>query len=347
MKFSQRLKFFSLIYILAIISIAIILYFQLFEVERLAVEKTFINFTQLTNLSPDKFDIAIQMFIAILVSLLPHFYFQLLRIRNAVLILVMTFGAIIAGNYASYLFAHMQLPLFDMGLSLIIGALAAVILKMVFASTETAFLRIAFSQFVSEDMLKHLLKHPDKLSLQGTEMFVTIMFLDIRGFTSFSEKVSARLVVNRLNELLEIVSHVIIKHGGHVNKFIGDSVMAIWGAPNLDKKQATHACEAALEIRRKIEADTEFQVGFGINYGRAIVGNIGSKKRYDYTVIGDTVNTASRLETATKEFNKTIIISDSVVEKLKEEHSKLESEDLGMTYLKGKLEEIHIYALKG
>ncbi len=305
------------------------------------------RFIQLPIETPVRLDIPVQLLIVCLISLLPHVFFQTQRIKTSVAMIGVTIGLIFVGGYASVTFAQTLLPLFDMIVALLAGTLVAVILKMIYSSSEQQFLRTAFSHFVSEDMLKELLRNPDKLSLQGKEMAVTIMFMDIRGFTTFSERISPQLVVNRLNELLDIVSLVIVKHGGHVNKFIGDSVMAMWGAPNPDKKQASQACFAALEIKKKIESQTEFQVGIGVHFGKAIVGNIGSRKRFDYTAIGDTVNTSSRLETASKEFKQTIIISAAVVAKLKEEHTKVEILDLGTTYLKGKLDEIHAYALKG
>lgn len=281
-----------------------------------------------------------------LVVLMPGVYVAMLSVGRAVwMIGVSTLGIVVTGMGIRSYFGF-ELPMFYMLLGIAVGTVVALGFKLVYSSREQEFLRLAFSQFVSESVLRELLKDPNKLSLQGKELQITVMFLDIRGFTSFSEKKNPVVVVNRLNNLLDIASKIIFKHGGTIDKYIGDAIMAFWGAPTLDKKQATNAIMAAREIRDKLQSETEFQVGVGLNYGTAIVGNIGSSKRFDYTAIGDTVNTAARLEAATKELSESIVLSGAVVEKLVEEKAGLSGlKDRGTMLVKGKKEPIHVFAI--
>jgi adenylate cyclase len=265
--------------------------------------------------------------------------------RLAFISLVLIFVLSGVGWWVSLQHFHLIFPLVYALGSFAIGIIVGVFLKMIFSSAEKDFLRAAFTQFVSEDMLRELLRDPDKLRLTGKEYDITVMFLDIRGFTAFSERKSPAVVVNRLNELLDIVTHIIIENDGTVDKYIGDAVMAFWGAPAADKKQASKAVKAALEIRKKIEEETDFQVGVGINYGRAIIGNIGSTKRFDYTAIGDTVNTASRIEGLTKSLGQSIVVSEAVIEKIKKEDGYITAEDLGRVLVKGKNTKLHVYGI--
>lgn len=288
------------------------------------------------------FDVTLIM----LVAILPGIFFYTLRIGRAFGMVVLTaagLGAAWAGVYTYYGY---YLPAFYMWLAMAGGTGVAVVFKMVFASHEQEFLRVAFSQFVSPEVLRELLKDPNKLALQGRELMITVMFLDIRGFTAFAGKHNAVLVVNRLNLLLDIATQIIFKHGGTLDKYIGDAVMAFWGAPTADKKQAQNAVLAAVEIRERILKETEFLVGVGINFGSAIVGNIGSTRRFDYTAIGDTVNTAARLESATKEMGESIVLSEALVAKLEEEKANISKiRAKGQILVRGKEMPIAVFAI--
>lgn len=279
-------------------------------------------------------------------SLIPSFFLLVFKNRTALILMVFALVGMMVAMANLITKYQLMPPIFYILLSYGLGILIAILLKMIFSSTEKDFLRAAFSQFVSEDMLKELLRDPGKLRLTGKEYNITVMFLDIRGFTSYSEKKTPAIVVARLNELLEIVTSIIIKNDGTVDKYIGDAVMAMWGAPAADKKQATKAVKAALEIKQKIESETDFSVGIGINYGKAIVGNIGSTKRFDYTAIGDTVNTASRIEGLTKSLGQSIVVSKSVVEKVETETGKYSFEGLGQVLVKGKNTKLRVYGVK-
>jgi class 3 adenylate cyclase len=137
--------------------------------------------------------------------------------------------------------------------------------------------------------------------------------MDIRGFTTYSEKAAARDVVARLNDLYGAVVPVILGHGGHANKFIGDGLLAVFGAPDRLPNHADCAAAAALEIAKLVREryHGELRVGIGVNSGRVVVGTIGGGGRLDFTVIGDAVNTAARVESATRETNDEVLITEA------------------------------------
>ena len=171
-----------------------------------------------------------------------------------------------------------------------------------------------FSRFVNPYVVKELVAHGG-LSRSGESRQITILFSDIRGFTTLSEKRTPQQVVELLNRYFTLQVEVIFRHGGALDKFIGDCIMAFWGAPLDDPDHARHAVEAALEMaevlqrfRKELgEEDTDFDVGIGIHSGPAVVGLIGSEQRREYTAIGDTVNLGSRIEGLTKGVSRILV----------------------------------------
>ncbi|MEQ1881354.1 MAG: adenylate/guanylate cyclase domain-containing protein, partial [Burkholderiales bacterium] len=175
-----------------------------------------------------------------------------------------------------------------------------------------------FSRFVNPHVVKELIAHGG-LSREGESRQVTLLFSDIRGFTTLSEKRTAQEVVSLLNRYFSRQVEVIFRHGGALDKFIGDAIMAIWGAPLDDAKHAEHAIQCALEMadtldafRKELgESGGDFDVGIGIHSGSAVVGLIGSEQRREYTAIGDTVNLASRIEGLTKGVARILVSEDT------------------------------------
>jgi adenylate cyclase len=172
----------------------------------------------------------------------------------------------------------------------------------------------AFRKFIPADLVQLLLRQGVEAKPGGTIQELTVMFVDIAGFTGLSERMGDR-VVPLLSRYLDIASAAIVANGGTIDKFIGDAVMAFWGAPTAQPDHAVHCCRAALSCRKAIEvADLsddlgqQLQIRIGVNSGRMLVGNIGSEFRLNYTVIGDTVNVASRLESANKHYGTQIIV---------------------------------------
>jgi adenylate cyclase len=216
-----------------------------------------------------------------------------------------------------------------------------------------AELKKAFSKYVSPVVVEELMKNPDKLKLGGERREITIFFSDIRGFTSISEKLSPEDLVKLLNEYLSEMTNIVMEKRGTVDKFIGDAVMAFWGAPLVEKKHAEQACEASLlmldrlaELREKWKSEgrPEINIGIGLNTGPAIIGNMGSLERFDYTAMGDTINLGSRLEGLTKQYGVQAIISESTEAKISD---KFVVRKLDKVAVKGKKEPIMIYELVG
>jgi adenylate cyclase len=209
----------------------------------------------------------------------------------------------------------------------------------------------AFGKYVAPEVVDMILKHPDEKWLKGQKLVATVMFADIRGFTSFSENTVPEEVIAFLNNYFTLATEIIFQYDGHVDKFIGDEVMAVFGVLLEHEDHPARAVMAAVALQKelntvnlKLESSGKkpVKVGIGINVGELIVGNIGSKKRMEYTVIGDTVNIASRLTRLAGPDE--IIISDSVYQKVSE---VVIVEALDPVMVKGKSAPARIYRVKG
>jgi adenylate cyclase len=224
------------------------------------------------------------------------------------------------------------------------GELAASFNAMVAGLEEREQLREAFGAFVDPAVTERVLA--EGTNLAGEEVEVSVMFLDVRGFTAFSEKAAAHEVVATLNRLYDAVVPVIARQGGHANKFIGDGLLAVFGAPARHVDHAARAVAAAREIARLVRDDMggELRVGLGVNSGRVVVGTIGGGGRRDFTVIGDTVNTAARVEAATRVTGDDILITEATLRALGE--SAGEFEERPSAPLKGKSETVRLYGLR-
>lgn len=214
-------------------------------------------------------------------------------------------------------------------------------------------LKATFGRYVSPQILDHILAHPEKVELGGERRDMTILFSDIRGFTSISEASEPEEVVEMLNEYLTEMVEILLRHGGTLDKFIGDAVMGFWNAPTVDADHAEHAVACAVEMieattrireRWEKEGKASIRIGIGINTGDAVVGNIGSKQVFGYTVIGDAVNLASRLEGKNKDYGTEIIVSEMTLQRIS---STFETVYLDEVKVKGKEKAVKIYEVKG
>ena len=222
-------------------------------------------------------------------------------------------------------------------------------------------IRSAFGQYLSPALIEQLAQSPDKLKLGGEEREMTIMFSDVRGFTTISEsfKHDPQGLTSLMNRFLTPLTNAILARKGTIDKYMGDAIMAFWNAPLDDKEHQLNACEAALDMLERIdvlnktrEAEAQengltfipINVGVGLNTGNCVVGNMGSDLRFDYSVLGDTVNLASRLEGQTKEYGFSIIVGSKTAMAIKEKFAILE---LDFIMVKGKTEPEVIYAVAG
>ncbi len=219
--------------------------------------------------------------------------------------------------------------------------------------SEKREIRETFQHYFSPQVMEAILKDPEKLKLGGERREVTILFSDIRSFTSMTESLPPQVLTRLLHEYFSEMTEEVLATDGIVDKYIGDAIMAFWGAPIPQPDQANRAVTTALNMIRRLktlqekwkkEGYPELDIGIGINLGVATVGNFGSTKRFDYTVIGDAVNAASRIEGLNKQYKSNIIISESTKRQLT---LKLETEDLGEVPVKGKEKPIRIFRVLG
>jgi adenylate cyclase len=216
---------------------------------------------------------------------------------------------------------------------------------------EKRYIRQTFSKFVSKSVVDELLRHPEKIKLGGEKKILTVLFSDIRGFTSISEKLSPEQLVEHLNEYLQAMTDIVIKYNGTLDKYVGDEIMAFWGAPIPQNDHALLSCRAALEMISVLnrlndewlaKGKDALNIGIGLNTGDMNVGNMGSNSRMDYTLIGDNVNLGARLEGTNKVYRTCIIISEFTYEYVKE---KVIVRELDLIRVKGKNLPVKIYEL--
>ncbi len=211
-----------------------------------------------------------------------------------------------------------------------------------------------FGRYVSKDVYEQLVANPELATLGGQRREMTVLFSDIRGFTTVTERGQPEEIVGMLNEYFTRMVEIVFRHKGTVDKFVGDMVMALFGAPLNDARHAEHAVEAALDMIEelgKLNAQwkaqgrfAELDIGIGVNTGPMIAGNIGSEAIMSYTVIGDAVNLGSRLESLNKQYGTRVIISDATREQL---NSRYVLRPLGDVVVKGKTKPVAIFEVTG
>ncbi|MFP4552062.1 MAG: adenylate/guanylate cyclase domain-containing protein, partial [Spirochaetales bacterium] len=209
--------------------------------------------------------------------------------------------------------------------------------------------RTIFQRYVPNDVIEQVFANPEAM-LVGEDRVVSILFSDIRSFTTISEKMAPDQLVESLNHYFTLMVDAVMEHGGTVDKYIGDAIMAIYGAPVKHENDAAASVESAFDMLDSLHDFNTwqtkrglpgFKIGVGINYGVVTVGNIGTEKKLDYTVIGDSVNVASRLEGLTKRYDAQLVISESVKRKLPE---SAPSRLLDRVRVKGRKQGLAVYA---
>lgn len=236
-------------------------------------------------------------------------------------------------------------------IALVLNYVALMLYRYVTEHREKKFIKQAFDQYLSPTVVNQLIKHPEKLNLGGEKRNVSIFFSDIAGFTHASEKLDPQNLIELLNEYMELFSNTILEENGTLDKYEGDAIMAFFGAPINQQDHAVKVCKSALlcekkflDLQKKWQPYVTLDFRIGINSGEVIAGNVGSKKHFNYTVIGDNVNIASRLEAVNKLYKTRIMVSQATYA-LAKENFVFRKTDL--VQLPGKDQALWIYQLLG
>jgi adenylate cyclase len=239
------------------------------------------------------------------------------------------------------------------GVPLVLGFTLAAAFSYATEGRQKLYIRRMFGQYMSGAVIDHLLDHPEKLRLGGERRRVTLFFSDLAGFTTISERLSPETVVGLLNDYLSAMTEIILDEAGTVDKFEGDAIMAFWGAPLDQPDQGRRACRAALRQQAVLqELNHKFAnlnlpplaMRIGLHSGDAIVGNLGSERRFDYTAIGDTVNLASRLEGLNKFYGSRVMASEVTVAAC---DGGVEFRELDLVAVKGKAQAVRVFEVLG
>jgi len=240
-------------------------------------------------------------------------------------------------------------------LAVVLAYVGAAVYQYLAERQQKALIKNVFSKYISSAVVNELVADPEKAKLGGDRRELTVFFSDIAGFTTISEQFHTKPegLVELLNEYLDEMTAIVLKHEGTLDKYEGDAIMAFWGAPISQKDHALRTCLASLEMQRRLaamrpkwkkEGRPGLEVRIGINTGVMIVGNMGGKDRFDYTVIGDSVNLASRLEGANKQYGSNIMISDFTYQHVK---GQVVVRELDLIQVKGKTEPVKVWELLG
>ncbi len=223
--------------------------------------------------------------------------------------------------------------------------------RQVFTESRRRRLRKIFSQYLSPEAVREIVNVSDQHVLAARQMEAVVLFSDIRGFTTLSERLGPVAIVDVLNEYFEAMTEIIQRHGGAVNKFVGDAIFATFGVPIRHADDARRAVRAAIEMQQRLarmrevwraQGRPEFRIGIGISRGEVVAGTIGSERRKDSTAIGDAVNVGARLEELTKEFKEQILVSQAIWDEVKDE---VQGTALGETSIRGRAAGTHIHAI--
>ncbi len=283
---------------------------------------------------------------------------KILRARNQSLVELYSFlfgaGLMILVGYASIILFtshNYVINVTNAFLAIVGGYGGSTVYHLVSERKQRVLIKSMFSTYLNPSVVEELLAHPEKLVLGGKREELTVLFSDIQGFTSISQDMPPEDLVSLLNEYLSVMSEIVFRHRGTLDKYEGDAVMAFWGAPVPQKDHPVRACLSALEMQNAVKEINEswqqqgkpqIRIRVGINTGEMVVGNLGGTGKFDYTVIGDSVNLASRLEGANKEYGTGIMVSHRTYELVKE---RILGRQLDRIAVKGRSEPVTTFEL--
>jgi adenylate cyclase len=287
------------------------------------------------------------------VALLMGYSIQRMNARTSIITIVASFIALNAAVISVFVFGNLWMDQLGLSLALIIPSSSIAAIKFMREETQKRFIKNAFSHYLAPGVIDKIMEHPEALELGGEEREISIFFSDVAGFSTISEKLTPPQLVSLLNEYLSEMTDIILKHGGTIDKYEGDAIMAFFGAPHPFPDHALRCCMAAIEQKKRLrelqelwrrEGRNPLTARMGMNTGRAVVGNMGSRTRMDYTAMGDSVNLASRLEGANKFYQTHAMISQATYDGAKE---AIDARRLDIIRVVGKTQPIMIYELLG
>lgn len=238
-------------------------------------------------------------------------------------------------------------PFLTFSLIIVFTYISSLAQKYISENKQRRFIQMAFSQYINPSLMKQLIDDPSHLKLGGEKRVMTVMFSDVRGFTTLSEKMDPEDLISLLNDYLDEMCEVILEQKGTIDKFIGDAIMALWNAPLDDTQHQLNGLKTAvlmvdtLNSFNKKHADTQLNIGVGLNTGDMVVGNVGSQRRFDYTVLGDNVNLASRIEGLTKKYGIQVLATESTIQGIQDQ--ALIFRLIDHVIVKGKSKPIRLY----
>jgi class 3 adenylate cyclase/CHASE2 domain-containing sensor protein len=273
---------------------------------------------------------------------------------SGVLTAVISLMGVIGITCSAFLFGRIWLNMTFPFVFIVLDYLAITSYKYFTEEKKKKEVKNAFQHYVAPAIVNQMLERVDQLHLGGERKQLTALFSDIRGFTSISEKMPPEDLVHFLNEYLTAMTRIVLEHEGTVDKYMGDAIMAFYGAPLEQPDHAFRACKTAVDMINRLKELWEgwearnlppMNIGIGINSGEMSVGNMGSEERFDYTIMGDNVNLASRLEGINKQYGTNIVISQSTYEIVQDQPFIVR--ELDSVRVKGKHEPVTIYELMG
>jgi adenylate cyclase len=262
-------------------------------------------------------------------------------------------GMYVAANLPAFTWASLWVNLLFPLVAVAVNQSAITLCKYLTEERQKRLVRQAFQYYLHPTVVDQVSQNPHLLTLGGESRELTVLFSDIRSFSAIAEGLSPEALVHLLKEYLTIMTRVVFRHNGLLDKYIGDAIMAVYGAPLHDPEHAYRACRSALEMMEELRAlrarwDSQglppLNIGIGINTAVMVVGNMGSELRFDYTVMGDGVNLASRLEGANKEYGANIIVSESTWEQVRD---RLATRELDVVRVQGKVQPTRIFEVLG
>ncbi len=288
------------------------------------------------------------------ISIIIGFIIQRVRARTALTVIAGSFFGLTFIIIVLFAAGNIWIDQMGLTLSLLFPAVLLGSIKFIGEERQKRFIKSAFSLYLAPGVIEQIIENPDILALGGENREITIFFSDIASFSSISERLSPPDLVKLLNEYLSEMTDIILSYNGTIDKYIGDAIMAFYGAPVMLEDPALKACYAAIDMKKRLrELQEEWKnqgksevisARMGLNTGMAVVGNMGSRTRMDYTAMGDSVNLASRLEGANKYYGTNAMISESTYAFVKD---NVEARKLDVIRVVGKKEPVGIYELLG